>query len=80
MTFLSHPACSSGFILDFLDYYTLEWQKAVSAALCASLYADTVFRLAQSDKSMCVLATLNAISFDKQIYIYLQVQKLSGDF
>ena len=29
---------------------------------------------------MCVLCTLNAIPFDKQIYIYLQVQKLSGDF
>ena len=29
---------------------------------------------------MCVLGTLNAIPFDKQIYIYLQVQKLSGDF
>ena len=26
---------------------------------------------------MCVLGTLNAISFDKQIYIYLKVQKLS---
>ena len=29
---------------------------------------------------MCVLGTLNAIPFDKQIYIYLQVQKLGGDF
>ena len=29
---------------------------------------------------MCVLGILNAISFDKQIYIHLQVQKLSGDF
>ena len=29
---------------------------------------------------MCVLGTLNAIPFDNQIYIYLQVQKLSGDF
>ena len=29
---------------------------------------------------MCVLGTLNAIPFDKQIYIYLQVQKLSRDF
>ena len=29
---------------------------------------------------MCVLGTLNAIPFDKQIYIYLQLQKLSGDF
>ena len=33
MTFLSHPTCSSGFIHDFMDYYTLEWQKAVSAYL-----------------------------------------------
>ena len=32
------------------------------------------------DKSMRVLVTLNAIPFDKQIYIYLKVQKLSGDF
>ena len=29
---------------------------------------------------MCVLCTLNAIPFDKQIYIYLKLQKLSGDF
>ena len=29
---------------------------------------------------MCVLGTLNAIPFDKHIYIFLQVQKLSGDF
>ena len=29
---------------------------------------------------MCVLCTLNAISFEKQIYIYLKLQKLSGDF
>ena len=29
---------------------------------------------------MCVLCTLNAISFDKQIYIYLNLQKFSGDF
>ena len=29
---------------------------------------------------MCVLGTLNAIPFDKQIYIYLKVQKLRGDF
>ena len=27
---------------------------------------------------MCVLGTLNAIPFDKQIYIYLKVQKLRG--
>ena len=32
------------------------------------------------DKSMCVLGTLNAIPFDRQIYIYLKMQKLSGDF
>ena len=31
-------------------------------------------------RPMCVLGTLNAITFDKQIYIYLQVLKLSGDF
>ena len=29
---------------------------------------------------MCVLGTLNAIPFDKQIYICLKLQKLSGDF
>ena len=29
---------------------------------------------------MCVLGTLSAIPFYKQIYIYLQVQKLSEDF
>ena len=29
---------------------------------------------------MCVMCTLNAIPFDKQIYIYLKQQKLSGDF
>ena len=29
---------------------------------------------------MCVLCTLKAIPFDKQIYIYLKLQKLSGDF
>ena len=29
---------------------------------------------------MCVLCTLNAILFDKQIYIYLKLQKFSGDF
>ena len=29
---------------------------------------------------MFVLGTLNAIPFDKQIFIYLKVQKLSGDF
>ena len=33
MTFLSHPSCFSGFIQDFLDHYTLEWQKEVSAYL-----------------------------------------------
>ena len=27
---------------------------------------------------MCVLGTLNAIPFDKQIYIYLQVQSSVG--
>ena len=34
----------------------------------------------QRYKSMCVLGTLNAIPFDKQICIYLKLQKLSGDF
>ena len=29
---------------------------------------------------MCIMGTLNAIPFDKQIYIYLKVQKLSGHF
>ena len=29
---------------------------------------------------MCVLCTLYAILFDKQIYIYLKLQQLSGDF
>ena len=29
---------------------------------------------------MCVLCTLNAIPFDKQIYIYLKLQKLNGEF
>ena len=33
----------------------------------------------QRYKSMCVLGTQNAIPFDKQIYIYLKLQKLSGD-
>ena len=33
MTFLGHPLFSSGLIQDFLDHYTLEWQKAVSAYL-----------------------------------------------
>ena len=34
MTCLSHPTCSAGFIYDFIDHYTLEWQKAVSAYMC----------------------------------------------
>ena len=29
---------------------------------------------------MCVLGTLNVIPLNKQIYIYLKLQKLSGDF
>ena len=29
---------------------------------------------------MCVLGPLNAIPFDKQIYSYLKVPELSGDF
>ena len=34
----------------------------------------------QRDKSVCGLGTLNTIPFDSQLYIYLKVQKLSGDF
>ena len=34
----------------------------------------------QSYRLICVLGTLNAIPLDKQIYIYLKVQKLSGDW
>ena len=37
MTFLRHPSRSSGFIQDFLEHYTLEWQKAVSAYLVSEL-------------------------------------------
>ena len=33
ITFQSHTACSSGFIQDFLDHYTLERRKAFSAYL-----------------------------------------------
>ena len=33
MTFLSHPTCSSVFSHDFMDHYTLEGQKAMSAYL-----------------------------------------------
>ena len=33
MTFLGRQLCSFGFIHDFLDHYTLEWQTAVSAYL-----------------------------------------------
>ena len=45
MTFLNHPACSSGFIKDFLDNNaTLKIQKAVSAYLLVKL-ADTAFGL-----------------------------------
>ena len=31
MTFVRLPSCSFGLFQDFLDQYTLEWQKAVSA-------------------------------------------------
>ena len=38
--FLSHPACSSGFIQDFLDHYAaLQMQKAVSAFWLARQWA-----------------------------------------
>ena len=48
---------------------------------CWASVADSDTTLNQQrDKSMCVLCTLNAIPFDKQIYIYLKLQKLSGDF
>ena len=33
MTFRSNPTCSSGLIHAFMDHYTLEWQKAISAYL-----------------------------------------------
>ena len=47
---------------------------------CWASVADSDTTLSQQRyKSMCVLDTLNAIPFDKQIYIYLKVQKLSGD-
>ena len=42
----------------------------------ASVWDSDTTLSQQRDKSMCVLG----IPFDKQIYIYLQVQKLSGDF
>ena len=43
------------------------------------MHSDTTLNQ-QKDKSMCALCTLNAIPFDKQIYIYLKLQKLSGYF
>ena len=48
---------------------------------CWASVADSDITLNQQrNKSMCVLCTLNAIPFDKQIYSYLKLQKLSGDF
>ena len=48
---------------------------------CWASVADSDTTLNQQrGKSMCVLGTLNAILFDKQIYIYLKVQILSGHF
>ena len=45
---------------------------------CWASVADSDTTLSQQRyKSMCVLGTLNAIPFDKHIYIYLKVQKLS---
>ena len=47
---------------------------------CWASVADSDSTLSQQRyKSMCVLGTLNAIPFDKHIYIYLKVQKLSGN-
>ena len=43
------------------------------------LDSDTILSQ-QRYRSMCVLGTLNAIPFEKQIYIYLKLLKLSGDF
>ena len=46
--------------------------------LCWTSVADSDTALSQQrDKSM---GTLIMIPFDKQIYIYLKVQKVSGDF
>ena len=48
---------------------------------CWASIADSITTLSQQRyKSMCVLGTLTAIPFDKQIYIYLKMLKLSGDF
>ena len=47
---------------------------------CWASVADSDTTLSQQRyKSMYVLGSLNAILFDKQIYIYLKVQKLSGE-
>ena len=44
---------------------------------CWASVADSDTNLGQQRyKSMCVLGTLNAIPFDKQIYIYLKMQML----
>ena len=42
MTLLGISSCSFGFIQDFLDHYTLERQKAVSAYL----YSEQILPLA----------------------------------
>ena len=48
---------------------------------CWASVADSDLTLSrQRDMSMCVLGTLNTIPFDKRIYSYVKVQKLSGDF
>ena len=48
---------------------------------CWASVADNDTTLSQQrEKSMCVLGTLNAIPYAKQIYIYFKVQKISGDF
>ena len=45
----------------------------------ANARRDTTFSQ-QRNKSMCLLGPLNVFPFHKQIYIYIKVQKLSGEF
>ena len=56
------------------------WNVTIKVTVWASVADSDTTLSQQRDKSMCVLGTLNAIPFDKQIYIYLKVQQLSGDF
>ena len=44
----------------------------------ASVWDSDTTLSQQRDKSMCVLGTLKAIPFDKQIYIYLQCKRSVG--